>query len=89
MKKLLAIAALVFLGGCSTVVPVTTPWPDPPGMQATLPCARLQQLPPDPLLSQVAVTVARNYDEYWNCSIKLDAWIEWYQKQSAIHKGFK
>lgn len=89
MKLLSLIFAGLLLSGCTTVVPVTQKWPEPPGLQATKSCAKLQQLDPQPQLSDVAKTVTSNYDEYWNCAIKLDAWIEWYQKQELIHKGLK
>lgn len=79
----------LLLAGCTTVVPVTQKWPEPPGLQATKSCAKLNKLDPQPQLSDVAKTVTNNYDEYWNCAIKLDAWIEWYQKQELIHKGLK
>lgn len=88
MKSLILVIALL-LGGCTTVVPVTQKWPEPPGLQATKSCADLQKLDADPKLSDVAQVVSNNYTEYWNCRIKLDAWIEWYQKQELIHKGFK
>lgn len=87
--KILILTAALLLGGCSTVVPVTQRWPEPPGLQATKPCPELQRLGDSPQLSDVAQVVANNYNEYWNCRIKLDAWIEWYQKQSAIHKELK
>ena len=88
MKYLVILLALV-LGGCSTVVPVTQRWPEAPGLQATTACKPLEKLGTAPQLSDVAQTVANNYNEYWNCSIKLDAWIEWYQKQKIIHEGLK
>jgi len=88
MKSLILAVALL-LGGCSTVVPVTQRWPEPPGLQATKACAKLQKLEATSQLSDVSKTVAHNYDEYWNCAIKLDAWIEWYQKQELIHRGLK
>jgi len=87
MKALLL--SLLLLSGCTTVVPVTQRWPDAPGMLATQSCSKLQKLEPNPQLSDVAQVVTNNYNEYWNCAIKLDAWIEWYQKQSIIHKELK
>jgi hypothetical protein len=86
--KLLLLATLL-LAGCTTVVPVTQKWPEPPGLQATLSCPNLQKLGTDPKLSEVAKTVSDNYSEYWICATKLDAWIEWYKKQEIIHKGLK
>lgn len=87
--KLYALIVALALTGCSTVVPVTQKWPEPPGLQATKSCPQLQKLEQDPKLSDVSKTVAHNYDEYWICAIKLDAWIEWYQKQKIIHEGLK
>lgn len=83
------LAIVLALSGCSTVVPVTQKWPEPPGMQSMQTCPDLSKLQADPKLSDVAQTVAHNYSEYWICKIKLDAWIEWYQKQELIHKGLK
>lgn len=87
--KLSALIVALALTGCSTVVPVTQKWPEPPGLQATKSCPKLQKLEQDPKLSDVSKTVANNYDEYWICAIKLDAWIEWYEKQKIIHEGLK
>lgn len=88
MKKLLLLTLL--LAGCSTVVPVTQNWPDPPATQALQACPlKLQELPPDTQLSQVAQTVSNNYSEYWTCAVKLDAWIEWYEKHKIIYKGLQ
>lgn len=87
--KILAILAVLLISGCSTVVPVTQKWPEPPGLQALKTCETLKKLDKEPQLSDVAKTVTSNYDEYWMCKIKLDAWIEWYQKQELIHKGLK
>jgi hypothetical protein len=71
------------------VVPVTQPWPEAPGLQATTGCSNLQKLADNPQLSQVAKTVTNNYTEYYQCATKLDAWIDWYQQQKLIHQGLK
>ena len=88
MKLTLLIATLL-LTGCTTVVPVTQRWPEAPGLQATKSCANLKNLDTQPQLSQVAKTVSDNYSEYWQCAVKVDAWIEWYKQQEIIHRGFK
>ena len=88
MKSLILLTAIA-LGGCSTVAPVTQPWPEPPGLQATQPCALLEPLKQDPKLHEVAQVVANNYTQYWICATKLEAWQEWYQKQKLIHEGLK
>lgn len=82
MKAILL--SVLLLCGCSTVVPVTQRFPEAPGMLATQSCAPLQKLESDPKLSQVAKTVTHNYDEYWMCALKVEAWREWYQKQKAV-----
>lgn len=87
--KLALLVPTIFLAGCTTVVPVTQRWPEAPGLQATQSCKNLQKLSPGPVLSQVAKTVADNYTEYYACAVKVDAWIEWYQKQQIIHQGLK
>ena len=87
MKSLLL--SLILLTGCTTVVPVTQKWPEPPGLQSTQSCPDLKKLETNPKLSQVAKTVSDNYTEYWICATKLDAWIEWYKQQEIIHKGLK
>jgi len=86
MKILLLV---LLLAGCTTVIPVTQKWPEAPGLQATTACPKLQQLPEQPQLSQVAKTLVANYTEYYQCAVKLDAWIEWYQKQQIIHQGLR
>jgi hypothetical protein len=87
--KSLLLALALCLGGCTSVVPVTQKWPEAPGLQSRQPCGELQKLPPDAKLSDVAKIVANNYNEYYTCVIKLEAWQEWYAKQEIIHKGLK
>ena len=87
MKAFLLSAVL--LTGCTTVVPVTQRWPEPPGLQAMQSCPNLQKLQTQTQLSDVAKTVSANYTEYWVCATKLDAWIDWYKQQEIIYKGLR
>ena len=87
--KTLALAVTLLVSGCTTVVPVTQKWPEPPGLQSMQTCPELQKLQPDPKLSDIARTVTINYSEYYSCVVKLEAWQEWYKKQELIHKGSK
>lgn len=89
MRSYILIVLLSLLSACTTVVPVTQKFPEAPGLQSSKSCKPLKKLPENATLSQVAEVVSSNYDEYWACSVKLDAWIEWYQKQELIHKGLK
>ena len=85
MKYLLL--SLLLLTGCSTTVPVTAKFPQPPGLQSQTPCPDLKKLEEKAQLSDIAKTVAANYTEYYTCAVKLDAWIEWYTKQKIIFEG--
>ena len=85
--KYLMIALL--LSGCSTVVPVTVKFPEPPGKGAMTACPDLQKLNNGARLSDVANTVTVNYSTYYECAVKTDAWQEWYRIQKHISEGAK
>ncbi len=85
--SILLLAAM--LTGCSTVVPVAAKFPDAPGLQASTACPELKQLEDTAKLSDVAKTVVINYTTYYECAVKTDAWIEWYQKQKTIYENVK
>ena len=84
-----AVLLAVLLSACSTVVPVAVRFPEPPGRGAVTPCPALQKLKDDAKLSDVANTVTVNYGTYYECAVKTDAWIEWYQKQKIIFDKLK
>lgn len=88
MKIALLLISLL-ISGCTTVVPVTQKFPEPPGVLAQQPCVNLQKLPDDPKLSQVATTVVNNYSEYYICAVKLEAWQRWYQEQKVLYERLK
>ena len=79
----------LLLAGCSTVVPVTQKFPDAPGNMAMTACPQLQKLQDDAKLSDISKTVTVNYGTYYECAVKTDAWIEWYQKQKQIFESVK
>lgn len=89
MKTLAALVLIGALTGCSTVVPVTARFPDPPGKLATTPCPPLKSLEQSAALSDVSRTVAANYSSYYECAVKLDAWREWYEIQKRIFENIK
>lgn len=82
------LIAMLMLSGCSTVVPVTVKFPEPP-KYATQPCPQLQKLNEDATLSDVATTVNKNYSTYYDCAVRNDAWIEWYNIQRTIFEKVK
>ena len=83
MKYLLLISVML-LQACSTAVPLTAKFPEHPGKMSLEACPSLQKLSPDTKLSDVSKTVTVNYTTYYECAIKLDSWIEWYQVQRNI-----
>ena len=85
---ILIIMLVSFMAGCSTVVPVTAKFPEPP-KYATEACPQLQKLDTDPKLSDVASVVNINYATYYACAVKTDAWIEWYEIQKRIFENVK
>ena len=84
-----ALLVLAMCSGCSTVVPVTAKFPEPPGRGAMTACPALQKLNSDAKLSDVATTVTINYGTYYECAVKADAWQEWYEIQRRIFEGVK
>jgi hypothetical protein len=90
LELLMRIALLsLLLVGCSTVVPVTVKFPEAPGRVAMTACPQLQKLSEDAKLSDISKTVTVNYGTYYECAVKTDAWIEWYQKQQQIFESIK
>jgi hypothetical protein len=82
------ILILLMLVGCSTTVPVTAKFPEIPDrlMQK---CPQLEKLKEEAKLSDISKTVTVNYTTYYECAVKNDAWIEWYQIQKHIFEGIK
>lgn len=88
MKKILILAAVITLTGCSTLVPVKQKFPDVPTELKTG-CPELIQTQPTDKLSDVLKVVVDNYGQYHECRIKVDAWIEWYNNQKQIFDSVK
>lgn len=88
MRKFLVLIPILFLAACSTVTPVDRKFPAVPTdlMEA---CPDLKQTQPTDKLSDVLKVVVDNYGQYHECRIKLDAWIEWYNKQQQIFNSVK
>jgi hypothetical protein len=76
------------MGGCSTTVPVTAKFPDVPE-RLLVRCPQLQKLNDDAKLSEVSKTVTINYTTYYECAVKHDGFVEWYQIQKNIFNGVK
>ena len=88
MKSYITFLLLILLTGCSTTVPVVAKFPEVPKILLTK-CPNLQELSTDAKLSDVAKTITINYSSYYECAVKMDAWIEWYSVQKIIYEGIK
>lgn len=86
MNKLILITAILFMTGCTTVAQKQK-FPDPPGVDSMAQCPNLNTLPKDPKLSDVSKTIISNYTLYYQCSVKVDGWIEWYNSQKKIYEN--
>lgn len=74
--------------GCSTTVPVTMKFPGVPDELLTA-CPDLLQQGPTEKLSEVMLTVSKNYSQYHECRAKVDAWITWYTSQKQMYESVK
>jgi hypothetical protein len=79
MKYLLIV---LLLAGCSTA-PVARKFPEAPNTLMEK-CVELKKLNDDAKLSDVSKTIALNYVSYYECSVKHEGWIEWYNTQKKI-----
>mgnify|MGYP000934263066 FL=1 len=86
--KYLVCFFLILMTGCSTVVPVKSRLPDLPE-RLMVKCPQLEKVSETPTLSDVAKTITNNYTTYYDCAVKHDAFIEWYNIQKNIFESVK
>lgn len=83
------MAAMVLLmTGCSTTVPVKAKFPEAPSIVKDK-CPPLEKVKEDSTLSDITKTISNNYTSYYECAVKNDAWIEWYEIQKRIFESVK
>ena len=87
-KSIVIMLLIMMLTGCTTV-PVKRNFPDSPSKMAMENCPNLQKLKEDAKLSDISNTISINYSTYYECAVKLDTWIEWYQIQKNIFESVK
>ena len=88
MRYLLITLALV-LSACSHTPPIVAKFPDEPGKAAVEKCPQLTTVENGVKLSELTRTITINYNTYYDCAVKVDTWIEWYQIQKKIHEDIK
>jgi hypothetical protein len=85
--KYLACFLLILVTGCSSV-PIAPKFPEVPE-RILKKCPQLEKLAEESKLSDIAKTVTNNYTTYYECAVKHDAFIEWYQVQKKIYESVK
>jgi hypothetical protein len=77
---IIIVMLVVFvMTGCTTP-PVIPKFPDAPEKAgAMVKCPDLSKLNDGAKLSDVSKTITLNYSTYYDCAVKSDIWIEWYQ----------
>jgi hypothetical protein len=86
--KYIIIALLLCLTGC-TSVPVERKFPEIPNVLLEK-CPQLKTIDTETtVISVLTKTVVENYTTYYQCAVKNDAWIEWYQIQKHIFEEVK
>ena len=83
-----AIFFIAMFSGCSTTVPVTAKFPEAPE-RLLAKCPQLEKLGNEPKLSDISKTITVNYTTYYECAVKHDAFIDWYQVQKNIYESVK
>ena len=82
--KLLLIALALLLSGC-VATPVKHELPEAPEKLIKA-CPKLKEMPLDEeRLTEFLKTVTQNYTTYYECAVKHDGLVEWYQIQKKIH----
>lgn len=85
--KLLVMVSILLIAGCSTTVPVAARFPDAPILLLEK-CPQLKTIEGESVsIIDFTKTVTLNYTTYYECAVKSDAWIEWYQIQKKIFEG--
>jgi hypothetical protein len=88
MDKIKILLCVLILTGCSTVVPVKAKFPDIPE-RLMVKCPQLEKVSETATLSDVAKTVTNNYTSYYECAVKHDGFVEWYNIQKEIFNKVK
>lgn len=85
--KIITLAIVFLIAGCTTTVPVKQKFPELPP-ELIEPCKALILLEGDVVtLSKLMQTVALNYSIYHECTLQQRTLVEWLQKQEKIFNG--
>jgi len=82
------LVIVLLVSGCSTTVPVKAKFPEAPE-RILVKCPQLEKLGNEVKLSDISKTITVNYTTYYECAVKHDAFIEWYNVQKNIYESVK
>ena len=89
MKHLSILSAIFLLTACQTTVPVKRNFPAAVD-ELKISCPELKEVPEGTTeLSKTLDVVVQNYGQYKECQLKVDLWIDWYDKQKKIFDEVK
>ncbi len=88
MKYFIFLMAFLLTGCASVTVPVKAKFPIMPET-LLVKCPHLEQTKEDAKLSDISKAVAKNYTTYYECAVKHEAIIEWYNIQKTIYESVK
>ena len=89
MKYLLILSTVFLLSACQTAIPVKRNFPATVD-ELKVSCPYLKEVPEGTTeLSKTLDVVVQNYGQYKECQLKVDQWIDWYDKQKKIFDEVK
>ena len=87
--RYLLLVSIMLLSACSTTAPVTAKFPQVPDILLEK-CPQLKTIDGEKVsIIDFTKTVTVNYTTYYECAVKSDSWIEWYQTQKIIFESVK
>ena len=91
MKRLIPLIFVTILAGCAgtKTTNVSMKFPSVP-TDLLVACPDLKTVDPTTTkLSEVLPVVVENYGTYYECKVKVDSWIEWYNTQKTISDNLR
>lgn len=79
------ILCSLLLSGCVTFS-AKPKWPDQPNVGS---CPELAESSQTEKLSELLKVVTINYGKYHECTARVEAWQQWYEKQKKIYEEAK
>lgn len=79
--RVLVLIPTLLLTGCLSTAPK---FPELPS-DISQACPELREAEKSPELSKLLDTVVQNYGTYYECRVKVEAFVEWHKKQQEIY----